>query len=997
MKKNKLLLTLLVGMFALVLQAQTITGSVTDENGVPLPGATVLVEGTTNGVSTDFGGNFSIEASQEDRLVFSYVGYSSQTLSVGNNSQITVQLQPDNALEEVVVTALGIRKAEKTLSYANQTVSSEDLTITRDVNFVNSITGKVAGVEIRKSSSGPGGSTKVQIRGSKSLSGDSQPLFVIDGIPLVNNRGNQPGVWDGVDQGDGLSQLNPDDIESLSVLKGANAAVLYGSQGANGVVIITTKSGKQGKTQVQINSGTTFESIIELPDLQYRYGSTSPGAAQSWSTTKGNYDDTFVEDFFRTGVNYFNSVSISGGNEKTTAYFSYANTSATGVLPTTTYAKNNLSFKQSTKLLNDKLMVTSNLTLAKENSYNRARAGYYDNPLTGLYWYPRDLDFDAVKNNYSVFNPDRNTNEMNWHIADHLQSNPYWLINNQSQEDFTNRLIGSLNLEYAINEAFKFQLRGNYDYSVKEFNNQRKSGGNTTTVPSKGRWVYQKYDDTSVYTDGILSYNKDFDDISVSALVGGSFQRTIFRNGVSVDTGGSADGLAYANEFYFQNLLPVVQVRSTLGSDIKKQSFFGNVELGYKDMVFFNLAGRNDFASTLALTGNDSYFYPSFGITVLLDEMFDLPDFISLAKIRASSANVGNEVPYNTIFPRHTINSDGSVGFNTTKPFFDAKPEIIRTTELGLDWRFFNNRLGIDFTYYDINSQDQFIRINQPIEDFTSFFVNAGEITNKGVELVLNAKPILKEEYSWTTGLNYTQNRNKIVELHPDTQLIGQGGSEGIRVQLVEGGSISDIYSIKFIRDDLGRIVIGDDGRPTKTGTRELVGNAEPDFQLGWSNTFHYKTLSLNFQINGKFGGYVWSQTEAMLDGYGVSERSALARDRGFEYINGVKNGSPVSQIDPFDYYSAIGERNGIAEAYIYDRTSVRLAQLAISKTINVDKFDWISRASVSFIGNNLFYFYKDAPFDPELQVGTGRNDPGVDSQNVPSTRTYGFNLSLTF
>ncbi|MCP4978584.1 MAG: SusC/RagA family TonB-linked outer membrane protein, partial [Maribacter sp.] len=618
----------------MIAQDKTVTGSVTAaSDGSPLPGVSVVEQGTTNGAQTDFDGNYTIDVSEGSVLLFSYLGMKSQSATVGSSSTINISMEEDaEALDEVVVTALGIKRKEKTLSYAQQTVGGEELTNTRDVNFVNSISGKAAGVEIRKSSSGPGGSTKIQIRGSKSLNGDSQPLFVIDGIPMVNNRGNQPGLWDGVDQGDGLSQLNPDDIESMSILKGANAAILYGSQGANGVVIITTKSGKQGAATVQVNSGITFESIIETPELQFRYGSEG-GTKESWSTTRGDYTSDYVDDYFETGVNYFNSVSVSGGNERTQAYFSYANTTASGITPLNDYGKNNLTFKQSTKLFNDKVKITSNILLAQEKTDNRNRAGYYNNPLTGLYWFPRDRDFQDFKNNYSVFNPARNTNEMNWFIADHLQSNPYWLINEESQEDKTNRVIGSLNIEYDISEEFKFQVRGNYDYAVKEFNNKRNSGGNTTTVPSNGRWQYQKYDDTSVYLDGILTYNKNFGDFSLNALGGATYQKTTFENGVAVDTGGSSDGLTYANEFYFQNLLPVVQVRSTLDSRIEKQSLFANATFGYKEMLFLDIAGRNDWASTLALTGNDSYFYPSFGLTALLSEMFDLPEAISFAKL----------------------------------------------------------------------------------------------------------------------------------------------------------------------------------------------------------------------------------------------------------------------------------------------------------------------------------------------------------------------------
>ena len=463
MNQNSLKLLFFVCLLSLQsMYAQTtVTGTITDAlDGSALPGVSVVVKGTTTGVSSDFDGNYSIElANANVVLQFSFLGYTDQEISVEGRSVVNIALeQSAESLDEVVVTALGIKRAEKTLTYAQQTVKGDDLTKTRDINFVNSLSGKSAGVEIRKSSSGPGGSTKIQIRGSKSLSGDSSPLFVIDGIPMVNNRGNQPGVWDGIDQGDGLSQLNPDDIESMSILKGANAAILYGSQGANGVILITTKSGKEGVTKVQVNTSVTFESIIDTPELQYRYGSEG-GVKESWSYTEGTYDDSFVNDYFETGVNFLNSVAISGGNDRTQAYFSYANTTSTGVTPTNEYGKNNLSFKQSTKFFNDKVKVTSNIILAQEKSEGRSRAGYYNNPLTGLYWFPRDKDFAEYKTNFSLFDTNRNVDVMNWDSAiggaDHLQSNPYWILNKESQDDRTDRVIASLNLEYDINEEFK--------------------------------------------------------------------------------------------------------------------------------------------------------------------------------------------------------------------------------------------------------------------------------------------------------------------------------------------------------------------------------------------------------------------------------------------------------------------------------------------------------------------------------------------------------------
>jgi hypothetical protein len=527
------------------------------------------------------------------------------------------------------------------------------------------------------------------------------------------------------------------------------------------------------------------------------------------------------------------------------------------------------------------------------------------------------------------------------------------------------------------------------------------AGGNTTTVARNGRWAYQDFTDSKTYMDGILNYNNSIGDFTVNALVGATYQRTEYRLGVSVNTGMEDSGLLYANEFNFQNIGPIVQVGSTLDNNVEKQSIFGNVELGWKEMLFVDLAGRNDWASTLAETGNESYFYPSIGLSAILSKMIEMPDWTSFLKARASMATIGNEVPWNRITPDNRVTDAGTVATNTVKPFLDAKPELISTFEVGLDWRMFKSRLGIDFTYYDITSKDQFLRFPLESQLYTSEYINAGEIKNSGIEITLNGTPIVTENFSWSTTINYSANTNEIIELSPNALDAGLGGTEGFAAPLIEGGSFGDIWGFKFQRDGEGRIILDDtDGGPLKSVERELLGNAEPDFAVGWSNNLNYKSWSVNMQINGKFGGIVASQTESLLDGNGVSERSAAARDRGYENIFAVQNGQTVTQIDPFTYYGegpGTGGRNGISEAYVYDRTSVRLAQLSISYQFNVEQLDWISNASLSLIGNNLFYFYKDAPFDPEITNSTSRSQPGIENYNLPATRTTGLNLSVTF
>ena len=975
----------------------TITGTVVDDSGTPLPGVSIREKGTSNGALTDFDGNFSIDvASSSSVLIFSYVGMKTVEMTVGDQTTLSVKLSEDaQALDEVVVTALGIKREEKTLTYANQKVDGEDLTKARDINFVSSLSGRAAGVDIKKSSSGSGGSTKIVLRGNKSLSGDSQPLFVIDGIPLANNKGSQPEMWGGIDQGDGLSQINQDDIESITVLKGANAAVLYGSQGANGVVLITTKSGKKGMSKVTVNTGVTFQSVTGIPDLQFKYGSVN-GAKESWSYEAGDYASDYVDDFFDTGVNYINSVSVSGGNDITTAYFSLSNTSSNGIMPTNKYLKNNATFKQSTKLFDEKVTINSNVMLSYEKATNRTPAGYYLNPITGLYMFPRDRDFNEYKE-YQYFDTERNMYLQNWFVADHLQSNPYWILNKEPKTDHTRRVIANLGITYDITDHLKLQLRGNYDFASKTFEQQHAAGSNSTNTHANGRLEYTDYKDNLMYTDALFTYTNTFGDISFTGVAGASYQKTVYGKGTTVDTG--TNGLIYPNEFYFQNIETNVQVQSVLGSQSIKQGAFVNTQFGYKDMLFIDLSGRQDWASTLAGTGNDSYFYPALGVTGIISEMVTLPEFISFAKVRASYSNVANEVPFNRINPQNTITSGGGVELNTTAPFTNLKPEIISSMEYGLDWRFFNNRLGIDVTYYNLNSKDQFIELPAPSgSQYTTYYVNAGEIVNKGVEISLTGKPIASSDFSWDTTFNFAINKNEVVELHPDlTDPISLGDSEGYQSKIVAGGSIGDLYVYKFERDEQGRIML-ENGVPLKTATTEYIGNSNPDWSLGWSNTISYKSASLSMLFSGKFGGKVISQTEAMLDGYGVSQRTADARDNGGVTINGVQDGVAVTTVDPQTWYTAIGDRNGIKEPYVYDRTNIRLSQLALSYKFNLE--DWkfpLKDLSLSLVGSNLFFIYKDAPYDPELTMNTGTSYQSLDNFNMPATATYGVNVTLTF
>lgn len=975
---------------------KVIEGKVVDENGNPLVGVSVVVPETSIGVTTEWNGHYRLKIPENTPfLSFSFVGMkTAQESVIGKTVLDVVLLNDDFGVEEVVVSALGIQREEKSLTYATQTINYDEIG-SREYSFVNGLSGKVSGMEVSRSASGYGGSSKILLRGNKSLSTSSEPLFVIDGIPMVNSKGRQLGLFDGGDQGDGLSQVNVDDIESITVLKGANAAALYGSQGANGVILINTKKGEVGTLKVTVSSYMTVESILDLPDLQYEYGSVG-GAAESWSYDKGNYSSAYVKDFYQTGTNWVNSLTLSGGSQRTSSYFSFSNTSSQGVIPGNKYDKINLTFKQSSNLLDGRLKLGSTIMLANEQVKNKYVAGYYLNPLTGLYLFPRDRNFADYKENYEVFNFTRNMYLQNWFVQDHFQSNPYWIINNEPREDLIKRLIGTVNGGFRFNDHFEIAVRGSYDYAVKTFEEKHRAGSNITNVHANGRWVYTKVNDELIYGDAILFYKDSWKKFRINVILGTSYQKSTLGNGLTVDT--QTIGLRYPNEFYFQNIDDEVMVESGLRSRLIKEAVFGNVQLNYDDKLFLDLSGRNDWASSLFGTGNDSYFYPSVGLSGVLTDILNLPGFLSYGKLRSSLSWVSNEVPFNRVNPQHSIDRVGVV-FNTSRSFENLRPERIRSLELGTDWKLWDNRFGLDFTYYKLNSRDQFIELPAPSgSGYSTYYVNAGKVINDGVELTTYITPIKSSNFEWEATVNYAENKNKIVKLHENLKdPIVLSNNEGYQLIIDEGGSFGDIYVYKFLRDENNRILLNENGSILRTERPEYIGNSNPRWSLGFNNRFSYRNFSVDFLINGKFGGKVISQTESMLDGYGVSKRSAIARENGGVGLNAVlPDGTLVNQIDPRIYYTTVGERTGIKEVYTYKRDNVRLSQVRFSYQYNAAK-SWLKQVQFSVVAQNLFFLFKNAPFDPEITLNTQVEDQAIDSFSVPSTRSVGLSVKLQF
>lgn len=1015
-------------------QTRTLTGTVTGaDDGAALPGVNVSVKGTSTGTITDIDGNYKLEVSDSDVLTFSYIGYETQELTVGTRSVVDLVLQADTEqLDEVVVTALGISREKRSLTYATQEVSGDELTRVKDANFMNSLQGKAAGVFINRSGSGVGGSTRVILRGNSSTRSNNV-LYVIDGVPMNNFSPSQPNdVWGqnstvtgaagtggaGRDGGDGIANINPEDIESISVLKGASAAALYGSQAANGVVLITTKRGKAGNVSVSASSNFTTESVLLDPDLQYRYGQTAANAIDSWggSVNAPNH----VDSFFDNGRTWINTVSISGGNEIAQSYFSYAHTDSKGILPTNELTKHNVSFKETLSLWEDKLKLNAGASFIKQEAQNRATSGMYFNPLTGLYFFPRGLNFDTYKNNFETFNADRNFSVQNWVADIDVQQNPYWILNRNRNEDSRNRVIANIGANLKITSDLSLQLRGNIDKSIDRYNQKVHASTQATLADLNGRYVVDNAEATQVYGDAFLTYNKTMDQFSVTATLGTSIRdnevQTQFFDSkggddIRVDIGQGVEGLFYPNIFVLQNIaVGGSSLFNEGGSRSQLQSVFGSVNIGYQGMLFLDVTGRNDWSSTLP---DDSFFYPSVGLTGVISEMVDIPT-VDLLKVRASFAQVGNAVnafdvgsgSFNSIVPYGTVQTP----INRVEPGNVLKPEIQTSYELGLELELLERRLNVDFAYYNTNTKDQRIPIVAPASQGGGFFyINGGEIVNKGVELAITGVPLKTNDFSWTTTFNFTKNTNVVEKLSDDLAdkrfLLTAPGVNNYAMVIEEGSQFGDIYGKAFQRDASGNIIVDANGAPQPEDGAEsglsYLGNPNPDYMWGWNNSFDYKGLSLGFLIDARVGGEVMSITEAMNDLYGVSAASADARDAGGVDIPAVlADGSSYSgRLPAQTFYTTVGGRAGITEHYIYSASNVRLRELSLGYSIPssiTEKLGPIKSAKVSLIGRNLFLISNDAPFDPDVSMSTGTGLQGVHVFGLPSTRSIGFNLSLT-
>ncbi|MDV7696904.1 SusC/RagA family TonB-linked outer membrane protein [Chryseobacterium soli] len=975
-------------------------------------------------------------------LAFSLFGYAQNTKTADSAKTTDIQ--------EVVVTSLGIKRQARSLTYSSQQIGGDELTEVKTPNLLNSINGKVSNVQINRTN-GVGSSVRVIMRGNKSVS-NSQPLYVIDGIPIINEAGKAPEIsqYSSMpDPGDVLSSINPDDIESINFLKGASASALYGSAGGNGAILITTKKGRAGRSTISYSTSLTVDNAYSLPKLQHSYLSYDPAipnetpgsSIYSWGA-KGSSKD-YLKDFLQNGTTWVNSLSFQSGNEKSTNYFSIGNTTNKGVVPMSYFDQYNVSFRNSSKYLDDKLTLDANFIGSLQNSKNRQTPGASFSPLVSLYWLPRGVDFDQYgPDNYSYLNKTRLLPAQNWweigpdgtFKGNPATQNPYWILNRNQVTVSNKNAYSSIALSYQINPWLSARVRGNYSWNISDSQRDISAYSDPALLANglNGRLLKNVYENSSTYGDALLIGNpKLTDDISLDFTVGGSINTT--RNKVTqIDN----SYLANPNLFTLNNLQWAVNRAPGDGYhniywNMKKQvqSFFASASVGYKNMFYVDMTFRNDWDSTLALTGRKGFDYESVGANAILSSVFKLPEVIDFWKVRASYATVGLGLPSNIsnamveYYKAYSYGVDAGTivypksSFVTSIQELSPKPELNKTFETGTELRMFKNRLSFDITYYNSNATNQLLEtaISSNLGGIPSgsYYINAGKIQNTGFESSLSYKIFSSEKFGWTAMVNGSANKNKIVELFPTSISVPQdqlfsltGGGNYTKMKL--GGSFGDIYGIKFQRDDQGRILVDANGVPlATTGSLGYLGNPNPKFIIGFNNAFNIGKLGISFLVDGKFGGKVLSLTEKANDLYGVSKASADARDAGGVSIpNAVyAPGTPQAgtayngKTDARAYYSATGGINngtGIDEAYMYSATTVRLRQASISYTFDVDS-KYMRNATVSLIGTNLFFFYKKAPFDPEQVSGNTPGGVGVDSFGLPVTRSIGLSLKANF
>lgn len=992
-------------------------GRVVDDSGETIIGASVIIKGTTIGTITNFEGEFELTANTSETVSITFIGYEDQEFVVTKAEHIDVILLPSVVgLNEVVVTALGIKRSVKALSYNVQQVSSEDIVANKDANFVNTLSGKVAGVNINSSSSGVGGASKVIMRGTKTIAQSSNALYVIDGVPMFNFGGNGDTEFGSNGSTEAIADINPEDIESVSVLTGAAAAALYGSHASNGAIVITTKKGKAGLTTLTLTSNVEMMQTFAMPNFQNSYGTGDLSSDvqvldKSWGHKLNDANRMGYSpknDFFETGVVLTNSMSFSTGTDQNQTYLSASTVNSDGIVPNNSYDRNNFTFRNTTNCLDNKLKIDFGGSYIKQEDSNMVNQGIYANPLVTTYLFPRGDDWKDIEM-YERYDSSRKINTQYWPqgLDEFSGQNPYWIAHRNLRKNKKDRYMLNAGFSYDAASWLNFGGRVRIDNSVNDFTEKLYATTNRTITEGSNNGLYGivRNEAKQTYADFLVNMNKTInEDFSIQANVGVSYSD--MKEDVLTNRGPiRADGIP--NLFNVFQLDDVTTKREQSGWHDQTKSVFASAEFGYKGAYYLTLTGRNDWASQLAgpHSNKSSFMYPSIGTSFVLSEIFELPKQIQYAKLRASYASVG--IPFARFLANPTYAWDNANKVWQTKthyPLFNLKPEKTESWEVGLTTKFLKH-FDLDMSLYSTKTFNQTFDPQISVSSgYSTLYVQTGSVKNRGVELALGYSNTWNQ-FTWNSNFTLSSNENEISELvdnyvHPETAAVitkdrlDIGGLSNARFILKKGGGLGDLYSIADLkRDSDGKVFVDQNGNVAAEYNVEDIklGSVFPDANMALRNDFKYKGFRLGFMVSARLGGIVYSATQATLDRYGVSEASANARDNGGVVVNGG------DVIDAQKWYTTVGARSGIPQFYTYSATNVRLQEASIGYTITKDKLSDFADVTFTLVGRNLFMFYNKAPFDPESVASTGNYYQGIDYFMMPSQRSYGFNVRVKF
>ena len=1025
-------------LMALVTQAQTrvLKGKVVSSRGAVF-GASIVLKGKSTGTSTDAEGNFTLTVpAGKVTLVTTSVGFATlQTVVDAGASDVTITLfETKGDLGEVVVTALGISRQAKTLVYATQNVKTAELTAVRDPNNVlNSLQGKVANATITQGSGGPGSGARIVLRGNRSIQGSNNALIVVDGVPITNGTSSTAGSDFGSVQGsDGASNINPDDIESVTVLRGASAAALYGSQAGNGVIVITTKKGSKDKASITVNSGIVSESPFSLPRVQNIYGQGLGGAlvdsafGESWGpkmtgqpytnflgkqTTYSAQPDN-IKNFFRNGTSVNNSIGVSGGTEKAQTYLSYTNNSIMGIIPGNNLLRHTVTLRL-TNQISKRFSTDAKVTYISQDIKNKPRTGEENAPTIDIYNIARNVS-NSEAEQYQVINNVGVPASMASYPSTNpgIYQDPYWMIHNSSINETRDRVMGFVSAKFAFTNWLSITGRANLDRSFDKIN-QRYYQSTTLWAHTGGFYSEQNSVTTQKWFDVIMEgNNKITNNLKVNYHAGAISQNANYN--LITNT---ADGLLVTNKFSLNYAANPSIVPD--GQEVLTHAVFAQTNFSFKDAFFIDASVRNDWDSRIA--SPFTYTYYSVGGSAILSDLMTLPKTISFLKVNINYAEVGNGGQFGLLTNNYGFSQgagNGALSRGTILPFPKLKPEIVKNLEIGAEARILDDRLGLSATFYKSNSFNQLLSINLPTgTGYNSKYINAGNIQNKGVELILTATPIRNKDFTWNLIYNFGLNTNKVIKLDDNVKVVYLSSAFGRSAtpQVQEGGSYGDMVAFQWAKNAQGQHEVNANGTPITTnaigGIPGLIGNFNPKSTMGMTNTFRYKALSLRVLVDGRVGGVIVDGTEMNLAFSGIPEVTGKYREGGLALKGVDTSGKAVSAtITAQQFWKAVSlQRYGTAEFFAYSATNFRLRELTLGYDIPLHSKAIIKAARISAVGRNVFWLYRgksilDIPglgkrsmtFDPDMSLGNG-NFQGISYGTLPSTRSYGLNLQLTF